>query len=141
MIKIIALLPFLILSPISTNKENNSFALKVDQETYITDTNGVLIPTSILNLIPSNQIRIYLTDGTLLTGIVKSVDIEDKKIFKVFGELNNKENSGFGFVLTRDGIFAGAVVFRNQDVSYEATFSESLKQYILVRRKNIKATS
>lgn len=141
MIKIIALLPFLMLSPAFASEQKNSFALKVDQEAYITDTNGVLIPSSILNLIPSNQVRIYLTDGTMLTGIVKSVEMEDKKIFKVFGELNNRENSGFGFVLTKDGIFAGAVVFRNQDMSYEVTFSESLKQYILVRRKNIKATS
>ena len=109
------------------------FSLKLDQETYLTDSTGLLNPKMILNLIPSNNIKIYLSDGTVLTGIVKETSIINNETFKVFGELTNKENSGFGFVLTKDGVFAGAVVFRNSDETHTVKYSEEAKGYVLVK--------
>ena len=50
-------------------------SLKLDQETHLTDTNGVLNPKMLLGLIPSNQVKIYLTDGTVLNGLIKETEI------------------------------------------------------------------
>ena len=107
--------------------------LKIDQETYLSDASGVLNPNSIINLIPSNNIKIYLGDGTVVTGMVKEVTMVNKEIFKVFGEITNKENVGFGFALTRDGVFAGAVVFRNTEEVYTVQYSEQAKGYVFVK--------
>lgn len=108
-------------------------SLKLDQETYLTNTNGVLNPKMLLGLIPSNQVKIYLTDGTVLTGLVKETEIINNETFKVFGEITNKKNAGFGFVLTKEGVFAGAVVFRDTDETHTVKYSEELKEFILVK--------
>jgi hypothetical protein len=116
------------------------FSLKIDQETYLTDTKGVLNPKMILGLIPSNSVKIYLTDGTVLNGLIKETENHNNEIYKVFGEVTNKENVGFGFVLTKEGIFAGAVVFRNTDETHTVQYSEELKAFILVKSLGKKIT-
>jgi hypothetical protein len=108
-------------------------SIKIDQETYITDTNGVLNPKMLLGLIPSNLVKIYLIDGTVLNGIVKETENFNNEMFKVFGEITNKKNAGFGFVLTKEGVFAGAVVFRDTDETHTVKYSEELKEFILVK--------
>ena len=108
-------------------------SIKIDQETYITDTNGVLNPKMLLGLIPSNLVKIYLIDGTVLNGIVKETENFNNEMFKVFGEITNKKNTGFGFVLTKEGVFAGAVVFRDTDETHTVKYSEELKEFILVK--------
>ena len=108
-------------------------SIKIDQETYITDTNVVLNPKMLLGLIPSNLVKIYLIDGTVLNGIVKETENFNNEMFKVFGEITNKKNVGFGFVLTKEGVFAGAVVFRDTDETHTVKYSEELKEFILVK--------
>jgi len=108
-------------------------SLKIDQETVLTDKYGVLNPKMIINLIPSNNIRIYLSDGTVLTGMVKETNMENNQVFKIFGEMTNRPNTGFGFVLTKDGIFAGAVVFRDTEETHTVKYSEEAKGYVLVK--------
>ena len=138
--KITTLIAFLITSPVFGGvklelplPKQPFSSLKLDQETYLTDQHGILNPKMILNLITYNNIKIYLSDGTVLTGIVKETSMVNNDTFKVFGELTNKENSGFGFVLTKDGIFAGAVVFRNSDETHTVKYSEEAKGYVLVK--------
>lgn len=107
--------------------------LKLDQETHLTDEHGVLNPKMIINLIPSNNIKIYLADGTMLTGMVKETNMENGQLFKIFGEITNKPNTGFGFVLTKEGVFAGAVVFRDTDETHTVKYSEEAKGFVLVK--------
>ena len=107
--------------------------LKLDQENHLTDQYGVLNPTVIIKLIPSNNVKIHLADGTVLTGIVKETNIENNEIFKIFGEITKKTNTGFGFVLTKDGIFGGAVVFRDTDETHTVQYSEEAKGHVLVK--------
>lgn len=115
-------------------------SLKLDQETHLTDTNGILNPKMLIGLIPSNLVKIYLTDGTVLNGLVKETEIINNEMFKVFGEITNKKNSGFGFVLTKEGVFAGAVVFRDTDETHTVKYSEELKEFILVKSIGKKIT-
>ena len=115
-------------------------SLKLDQETYLTDTNGILNPKMLLGLIPSNQVRIYLTDGTVLNGLVKETEIINNETYKVFGDITNKNNAGFGFVMTKDGIFAGAVVFRDTDETFTVKYSEEAKSFTLVKSIGKKIT-
>jgi len=122
------------------NPQEPFTSLKLDQEVYITDTVGILNPKMIINLVPSNNIKIFLGDGTVLTGIVKETTMQNGEHFKVFGEITNKENSGFGFVLTKDGIFAGAVVFRNTDENFTVKYSEGAKGYVFIKSLGKKVT-
>jgi hypothetical protein len=121
-------------SCLAIEKEKNPFSLKLDQETFLTDKNGVFIPSSLLKLLPGNAIKIYLTDGTELNGLVKSTEVTNGEIFKVFGEIVNKNNTGFGFVLTKDAVFAGAVVFRDGNITYAITHDELRNGFILVKQ-------
>lgn len=118
---------------ISVDKPKETFPLKIDQETYITDKSGVLNPSNIISLVPSNLIKFYMTDGTMFTGIVKEIETSDKQIFKIYGEIMNKQNAGFGFVLTSEGVFAGAVVIRNSEETYTVQYSRQANGYVLVR--------
>jgi hypothetical protein len=128
------LLTSILYAGIKNDSPKEAFStLKINQEIHISDTAGVLIPNSIITLIPSNNIKFYLVDGTVLTGLVKEITMIDGELFKVFGEITNKDNSGFGFVLAKEGIFAGAVVYRNTEETLTVEFSQQAKGYVLVK--------
>ena len=112
--------------------------LSIEQQIYITDNNGVLNANNIIRLKPLDNIKFYLSDGTEIIALVTKTEEINKEVFKVFGDVQNKNNSGFGFVLTKDGIFAGAVVFRDGDIVYTVEYSEEAKGHMLVKSKNKK---
>lgn len=105
--------------------------LKLDQETYITDKTGVINPSLVIRLTVGSSIRIYLPDGTMFTGYVKETSMSDKRVFKVFGELNNKANTGFGIVLTEEGLF-GAIVDRNNKKNWVIRPSDVQQGHVFV---------
>jgi hypothetical protein len=113
--------------------------LNLNQEMHLSDTRGVIHANMIASLKVMDNIRLYLTDGTLLTGYVKEItseisSIDNSRIFRVYGEMNNKENTGFGFVLSTNDIFAGAVVFRNSGETYTVVYNDTIGGYILNKK-------
>lgn len=132
MLKSLALFLPLLIARASEKPEEQKppFSLKLDQETYVTDTVGVANPATIINLKPGNTIRIYFTDGTHFTALVKETTMLSDGVFKVFGEMINPENTGFGFVLSKDGIFAGAVVQRGPNIVHKLMYDEDAKGYV-----------
>ena len=76
-----------------------------------------------------NQQKI-IPDGTCETGIVKSRK-EEKDCIRVFGDISNRRDSGFGFGLT-PSTFGGALVYRDTDKNkiYEAKFDDLLGGFI-----------
>jgi hypothetical protein len=113
--------------------------LSLEQEIYISDNNGVINPNTIIRLKPSDNVKFYLSDGTELVGLVKETQELNKEMFKVFGDVQNKPNTGFGFVITKTGIFAGAVVFRETNTEYTLQYSEEAKGFMLIKSKSKKS--
>lgn len=127
----------------SLAEEPNFFipTLSLEQEVNISDNIGVINPLNIIRLKPTDNIKFYLSDGTELIGLVKETQEFNKEMFKVFGEIQNKPNTGFGFVLAKEGtlakesVFAGAVVFRDTDETYTMQYIEAAKGFMLVKTK------
>lgn len=119
--------------------------LSIEQEIYLSDKNGVVNIGNIIKLKPTDNIKFYLSDGTELTGLVTETQEYNKEMIKVFGDIQNKPNTGFGFVLAKEGtlakesIFAGAVVFRDTDETYTVQYSEAAKGYMLIKSKGKKS--
>jgi hypothetical protein len=113
--------------------------LKLEEQIYFTDTQGIANPSNIIKAKPLDNIKIYLSDGTELLGLVTKTEETNREILKVFGDIQNKENTGFGFVLTKDGIFAGAVVFRDTDEVFKLEYVESVKGFMLIKSAKKKA--
>jgi hypothetical protein len=116
-------------------KTSNPFEIKIDTEKYLTDNRGLFILNNFSTLSPSTIVKLHLPSGKVLTGIVKTTEMINNEIFKVFGEITNEVNTGFGFVLTKDGIFAGAVVYRDTETNFVIKYNEDLKGYILIADK------
>lgn len=113
--------------------------LNINQEIHLSDDRGILHENMIMSLKVMDNVRFYLTDGTVLTGFVKEMVgevsvVDGTQIYKVYGEINNKPNTGFGFVLTNTNIFAGAVVFRDTGETYTVLYSSEIKGHILNRK-------
>lgn len=137
---LIALLPLMIAQSVDKTETKQPFSLKLDQITYLTDTKGVANPNTIIQTKPGDSVRIYFTNGTYFSAIVKETSMQDNGVFKVFGEMTSPDNTGFGFVLTRDGTFAGAVVQRTEDVTHQLMYDEILKGHVfkyVPNKKNI----
>ena len=141
MIKYIVSLALFTSTCLGISKDENPFALKINQETFLTDKTGVFIPSNLIKLIPGNSVKIFLTDGTELNGLVKSTEMSNGEILKIFGEITNKNDTGFGFVLTKDAVFAGAVVFRDTDTTHAISYDEFRKGFVLTRRISQKIPS
>ena len=116
-------------------KSNTPSNLKIDQETYLTDVRGVFNLRIFVKLEPSNTVKIILPDGKVLVGIVKTTEMFNNEIFKVFGEITNETNTGFGFIVTKDGVLGGAVVYRDTQLNYVIKYLEDIKGYILIPDK------
>jgi hypothetical protein len=65
---------------------------------------------------------------------VKETEMHNGEICKVFGEITNKQNTGFGFAVVKSGVFAGAVVFRDQDIKYVLEINKVDNMYYFVKR-------
>ena len=109
--------------------------ISIDQQIPVTDETGKANPNFVISLKPNDLVKIYIDNGTtLLTGIVKQTEIHNGEICKVFGEITNKQNTGFGFAVVKSGVFAGAVVFRDQDIKYVLEINKVDNQYYFVKR-------
>jgi hypothetical protein len=119
--------------------------LSIEEQIQLSDNNGVMNILNILKLKPSDNIKFFLSDGTELIGLVKETQLFNTQMFKVFGDIQNKPNTGFGFVLVKAGsltdepVFAGAVVFRDTDEIYGVQYSEEAKGFMLIKTKNSKS--
>lgn len=113
---------------------NAQFKLSIDQEKSISTEQGVVLPNEIIKLEAGNTIKVYLPDGTCMIGLVKTSNFVTKERYECYGEFYSHENAGFGFVLTRDGIFAGAVVMRNKDITYQLEFNKAVNGYVLTKK-------
>jgi hypothetical protein len=112
-------------------------SVSLDQEQWLTYSSGILIPSQIIKLTAKQYIKFRLTDGTEFSGVVTKSEFRSEGHFECYGELFSHENAGFGFVLDKEGIFAGAVVLRNQNIVYEVKFCESVKGYAFIKRYKI----
>lgn len=109
------------------------FSLRINSQIYLTDKNGVANPTAIINTKTGENIVIYLPTGECFSGWVKSTSMENNTIFKIFGEFSEPKNSGFGFILIKDGTFGGAIVLRDSNINYGLKYSEAANGYVFMR--------
>lgn len=117
------------------------FKLQLEQESYLTDKNGVAIPEQIIRLKVGKTVRIYRPDGFCYGGEVTEIE-EAEGLFKVYGNVLNAEGVRFGFALAKGGKFAGAIIDKANDTVYVLEFSAEHKGFILRRSyKYDKATS
>lgn len=122
-----------------SNQSNiNLQSLTLEQEIRVTDDFGKANPTVIIRLKPNDTIRITLQDKTVLKGIVKEKQSINEEVIKIFGEITNKENTGFGFGLARSGEFVGAIVFRDEEVTYTLVQSKVDGEYYFLENKEPK---
>jgi hypothetical protein len=127
-------------NPESSKPEEKTEAnINLEQQINVTDETGRANPNFVIGLKPEDLIKIYLDNGsTMLTGIVKETEMHNGEIYKVFGEITNKQNTGFGFAVVKSGVFAGAVVFRDQDINYVLELNKVDNAYYFVKRVTLK---
>jgi hypothetical protein len=136
----------LLIACLVTSALNNDFnqpnviipTLNIDQEIRVTDNNGKANPYIIIRLKPNDTIRIILQDKTVLRGLVKEVQSINNEMVKIFGDIVNKENTGFGFGLAKIGVFAGAVVFRDEGIIYTLTENKEDGGFYFIQTESAK---
>lgn len=110
-------------------------ALSLDQEHQLTSPAGIINPNEIIKTAVNDLITIYLPNGSKFSGVITKAEFKTPDKFECYGEFHSHENTGFGFVLTKDGTFAGAIVMRNTDTIYYVCYSENLQGYVLLPRR------
>lgn len=108
--------------------------LTLDQQHQISTNGGILNPSEIIKLKANDYIIIYLPDGTRFSGMITKTEFKNKDHFECFGEMHSHKNTGFGFILTKEGVFAGAIVLRDADTIFNITYSKEANGYILIRQ-------
>jgi hypothetical protein len=107
-------------------------ALTLDQEYNITDNFGVVIPNQLVYVSAGATVKIKRVDGFVYTGKITEIEEADGS-FKVYGQVDNVEDTFFGFSIAKGGVFAGAIVERANNKTYVLEFSLEHKGYIFLR--------
>jgi hypothetical protein len=108
------------------------YTLKLEVEHYLSDNNGVLSASQVSTSELGARVKLYRPDGFCYVGKITQVE-EAAEYYKIYGVIDNIPNAGFGFVIAKGGIFAGAVVEKNDSKVYTVEFSEAHKGYVLLR--------
>ena len=116
-------------------KTTPSVEFRVSQQIHLSDKTGVLNLNSILSVKSGTNIIVFLDDGAEVKGVVKDIQLIESKVFKVFGDVLEKKNASFGFVITAEGGFGGAVIFRDTETLYTVQLSEKLNGPVLSKVK------
>lgn len=106
--------------------------LQINQETLLTDTNGVINVKQVASVEVGKQVKIYRTDGVSYSGNVTAIE-ESTDHYKVYGTITSVPDTYFGFSLIKGGTFVGAVVEKTNERTYVAEFSLDHKGFILLR--------
>ena len=117
---------------ISVSPRVPGFILQLAEEEYLSDEYGVLIPAQVAKLEIGRAVKFYRPDGFCYSGRVTEIE-ESTGYYKVYGTVNNAENTQFGFAMIKGGVFTGAVVEKGGGSVYVLEFSEAHKGYVFVR--------
>lgn len=94
-------------------------------------TNGIVNLQLVLNLKPGELVQFTLLDGKTYLYIVKSIEVsEEEKSVRIYGDGISAKNSNFGFVFTKNGDIAGAMVLREEKLTYAIRLNETIGGYI-----------
>ena len=128
------LFPVLLFAGISVDmtKPVPGFKLQLEQETFLTDKYGVNIPAQIIQVPIGKSVVIYRTDGTCYKGIITEIE-EGEGFYKIYGKMNDLDETSFGFVMARGGNFAGALIEKKTNKTYVIEFSPEHKGFVFVR--------
>ena len=128
------LTPIVLFGSIKETLENptpNLNKLRINQEVYLTDTQGIVNPKTVSVLQVGDNVRIYRPDGTLYIGLVTETKEEEGSL-RIYGKINNVEDTQFGFAFATGGHFAGAIIERKNDRIYALELSEAHKGFIFL---------
>lgn len=126
------LIPQLLFAGLSTDKQTiPGFKLQLEEETYLTDKNGIVVPGQVIKVPIGKLIKIYRTDGFCYNGMITEIEEADTH-YKVYGKINNVDDTTFGFVLAKGGNFAGAILERKNSKTYVLEFDMERKGFVFV---------
>ena len=92
--------------------------ITLDQEKFLTDRKGALQIKNILDLNVGDSVSIFTQDGLQAKGKVFQREEEQGKSIKIYGQLNEDEKSGFGFIFSKEEGLSGALVVKKTDTNY-----------------------
>ena len=135
MIKFILLATSLLTMPLYGGAKKTSSTynppLTLDAVKQGCSTTGIVNLQLVLNLKPGELVQFTLLDGKTYLYIVKSIEIDEtEKSVRVYGDGVSTKNSNFGFVFTKNGDIAGAMVLREEKLTYTIKLNESIGGYI-----------
>lgn len=108
--------------------------LSIDTVKQGSTATGTINLQLVVNLKPGELVSFTLVNGKNYLFIVKSLEVSDvEKSIRIYGECLNAEDSSFGFVFTKQGDIAGAIVLRKENITYAVRLNEAFKGYIFER--------
>ena len=129
---LLLVIPQILFAGMSKNEtEVPGFKLQLEEEMFLTDQNGVAIPEQIIKVPIGKLVKIYRPDGFCYKGMVTEIE-EGDSYYKVYGKINNVEQTSFGFVLAKGGNFAGAILEKNNSKTYVLEFDRIRKGFVFV---------
>lgn len=112
-------------------KEKSPFSLSLDEIKQGSSTTGLLNLPVILNLAVGNKLQITLVNGQTYLFLITSTEISDiEESIRLYGECLNKDNCNVGFVFTKKGDIAGAIVNRKDKQTYAIRFNTAINGFI-----------
>jgi hypothetical protein len=106
------------------------YKLKLDEIKQGTDTRGVLNFEVVMRLSIADTVQFVLPSGQQVIGIVKTLEVsESEESLRIYGDILNSKNSKFGFVFTKRGDIAGAIVFKDEEKTYVVRPNNTLQGY------------
>lgn len=115
--------------------------LRIDQEKHITTKTGQIQVGAVLGLKVGDIVKLYLIDGTELSGKVFQRDEVQGKSIAVYGTVDAEPDAGFGLIMNNEGGFEGALLFKRSARTYLVSYIVESKSFYFLRAVKIDKNS
>lgn len=115
-------------------EKNPLTELTLDKIKQGTANNGVINLELVVRLRPGDIVQFRLLTGEDIFCFVKELNIlEKEEQIRIYGDTINFKNGGFGFIFSKKGDVAGAIVLREEKITYTVKFSEEGNGFIFLK--------
>lgn len=103
------------------------------QRKQLTTPTNIVVPASVVTLQVGDYIQMSSSDDKIFTGRVTKIE-ESPDSIKIYGNIFEHNDTMFGFMMLKEGVFQGCITDKDQTIWYIMELDLNVKGYVFYKK-------